>query len=355
MAVKDHPCKDGLTPECMRVYPSWARKMFAYRLLLTLCPHEITKRLPKLKNLLPLLHPPDWPPETPWAPGYEVDPGGFFPPDWTPEDELPAEIIIDTGAVFPADWRPGDPLPAGITIDPGTIFPPGWTAGDPLPKGVSAGVSQRPAVFGSGAIPPYYIQIWEPGPVHRISDTTPDIWEPWGSTICENHDWTVENAYFPIGGSSYYFYDVYDCETGPDLSLSGGNLNYDFTNPATNNLGRNEHKVECLIYLEYPETAGLIGKTKVKINFPVAGMSGTPAYEYLNPIIYVSIVFIRANGSSGTKALFLYNRLNPSLGPGVHEELLYLGEAVRITRASIRTRTYKNNTAVWGCDYITFI
>lgn len=157
MEVKDHPCKIGLTPECIKEYPKWARKMFAYRLLLTLCPHEITKRLPKLKNLLPLPYPPDWPAETPWVPGYEIDPGAFFPEDWTQGDELPAGIIVDPGAAFPAGWR----------------------VGDPLPPGVSFGVKQRPAIFGTGPARPLYVGIWEPGPAHRPSDQEVEEAEVW--------------------------------------------------------------------------------------------------------------------------------------------------------------------------------
>ena len=210
MDIKDHPCAQGLTEECFRAYPQWAKKMFAYRLLLTLCPHEITKRLPQLKGLFPLLVPPDWPPSDPWVPGYSIDPAAVFPPDWTPEDPLPdgvtldpgtvfppgwtagdplpagvtispgavfppgwtpgdtlpAGVTISPGAVFPPGWTAGDPLPAGVTISPGAVFPPGWTAGDPLPAGVTFGVSQRPSVLG-GAIPPIFLFPGLQSPPHR--------------------------------------------------------------------------------------------------------------------------------------------------------------------------------------------
>ena len=137
MDIKDHPCAQGLTEECFRAYPQWARKMFAYRLLLTLCPHEITKRLPQLKGLFPLLVPPDWPASDPWVPGYSIDPAAVFPPGWTPGDPLPDGVTLDPGTVFPPGWTAGDPLPDGVTLDPGTVFPPGWTTGDPLPDGVT--------------------------------------------------------------------------------------------------------------------------------------------------------------------------------------------------------------------------
>lgn len=169
MDIKDHPCAQGLTLECFRAYPQWAKKMFAYRLLLTLCPHEITKRLPQLKGLFPLLVPPDWPASDPWVPGYSIDPAAVFPPGWTPGDPLPDGVTLDPGTVFPPGWTAGDPLPEGVSISAKFVFPPGWTVGDKLPEGVSVGVQQRPAILGSGATPPLYIRIWEPGPPHRPS------------------------------------------------------------------------------------------------------------------------------------------------------------------------------------------
>jgi len=376
MTIGEHPCKGGLTPECIRSYPQWARKMFSYRLLVTICPQRITKRLPKLRGLFPYVYPPEWNKDLPWLPGYSLDPETVFPPDWKPGDDLPAGVTLSPKTVFPPGWKPGDDLPAGVTFilekmftpgwkyedglppgvtyAPNAMFPLVWTSGDDLPAGQINGIGQRPAVLESGAISPLFLEIGVPAKRDYTSVPAQGEWEPWGSTICENHAWMVENVYFPVGGSSYYFYDIYDCELGPDLTLDGDKLIHSFTNPATNNNGRNEHEVECSIYLEYPETAGLVGITKVEINFPVVEMSGTPPYTYLRPIIYVFVGFVKGGGESASKSLILYDRLNPDLGPGVHQELLDSGEEVRVISVCIKTRTYKNNTATWSCDYITF-
>lgn len=144
-----------------------------------LCPHEITKRLPELKGLFPLLIPPDWPPGEIWTPGISIDPDVVFPEGWTPDDPLPAGVTISPETVFPPGWAAGDPVPKGVTISSSAVFPAGWAAGDPMPAGVTIGRRQRPAVLGAGAIPPYYIQVWEPGPAHRPADTPVEVLAPW--------------------------------------------------------------------------------------------------------------------------------------------------------------------------------
>lgn len=205
----DHPCKGGLSPECIKAYPGWARKMFAYRLLITLCPHEITKRLPQLKGLFPLLVPPEWPVNELWVPGITIDPEVVFPPDWNPGDPLPDGVLLEPGTVFPPDWKPGDPLPAGVTISPGAVFPAGWTAGDSLPAGVSGGIGQRPSTQGTGALAPLYVGIWEPGPAHRTSDQEVEEAEVWFEDNFDTLNLSVWN----------------DTSTGGNTaSASGGNL-----------------------------------------------------------------------------------------------------------------------------------
>jgi len=376
MSGADHPCANGLTPECFEAYPEWAKIALAYKLLHVLIPANISRRLPK--GLFPgrigpgALLPAGWdpPPGVIVPPNYTVPPSwipftyfilpegltwaDLFPDDWKVGDALPDGVTINPAATIPPGLTIEADLPPGITIDPAATIPPGWTPTNPPPEWFAPG-GKGPRIPPGGALPPLYVPPQQ-SPPHRPSPQAPteDIWEPWGLTICENHDWEVTNVYFPSGGSSPYVYNIYDCELGPDLALVDGILSYSFVNPATNNYGRNEHQVQCLIYLEYPETRGLIGKTKVKINFPVVEMSGTPPSEDQNPVIYVSITFIKPNGQSGTKTLQLYSRRDPSLGPGVHEALLYLGEEVRVIIARIKTRTYKNNTAIWSCDYIDF-
>ena len=210
MADERHPCIDGLTEECFRAYPEWAKQAFAYKLLNVLIPAEISKRLPK--GLFPgiigpgAILPPGWipPPGVIVPPSYTVPPSWIpftyftldpgltwdeaFPPGWTAEEPLPPGVTIDAGVVFPVGWSAGDALPAGVTISPGAIFPPGWTPGDPLPPGVTInagaivpagwsptnpppnwfvpGGTPGPAIPPGGVLPPLYLAPWEPGPPH---------------------------------------------------------------------------------------------------------------------------------------------------------------------------------------------
>jgi len=202
MTTKEHPCKNGLTEECFKKYPKWARRMFAYRLLITLFPGSITKRLPQLKGIFPLLVPPDWPTHEIWPPAVYVDPSIIFPSDWTPEDPLPDGVTIDPGTFFPSDWTPGDELPEGVMIDPGTFFPSDWTPGDELPEGVMIAPAQRPSEFGTNPIPPLYLALWGAGPVHTPIIIEPEVAEPffhetWGPP--QVYDWV---SYDEPGASS---------------------------------------------------------------------------------------------------------------------------------------------------------
>jgi len=211
MAINEHPCANGLTPECFAAFPEWAKLAFCYKLLHVLIPANISKRLPK--GLFPgrigpgAILPAGWdpPPGVVVPPGYTVPerwipftyfilPEGMtweqvFPPGWTAGDPLPPGVTIDAGVVFPVGWSAGDALPAGVTISPGAVFPPGWTPGDPLPPGVTIdagaivpagwsptnpppnwfvpGGTPGPAIPPGGVLPPLYLAPWEPGPVHR--------------------------------------------------------------------------------------------------------------------------------------------------------------------------------------------
>jgi hypothetical protein len=116
-----HPCADGLTKECFRAYPAWARQAFAYKLLHILLPKQLTKNLPRGLNL-PLVPP---------------------------------------GIVLP----PGVELPPGTIIAPDVSFPPGWTPGDLPPPGVITPPGVSPTPPESGDTPPLYVEVWEPGPI----------------------------------------------------------------------------------------------------------------------------------------------------------------------------------------------
>jgi len=129
MARQEHPCADGLTPECFEAYPEWAKQAFALKLMNVLIPANISRRLPK--GLFPVV----------------IGPGVILPPGYIP----PPGTVIPPDYVFPPDWSPGDPLPPsfGPGLPPGVTTPPG------------------------GAIPPLYVGIGEPGPVHPPSPLVP--------------------------------------------------------------------------------------------------------------------------------------------------------------------------------------
>lgn len=131
MAEERHPCIDGLTEECFRAYPSWAKRAFAIKLMNTLIPAQISRRLPK----------------------------GLFPG------------LIGPGVILP----PGVDFPPGTTIPPGYTFPPGWTAGDPLPPFFGPEPPPGIEIPPGGAIPPIFLTPFEPGPPHRVSPTAPGV------------------------------------------------------------------------------------------------------------------------------------------------------------------------------------
>ena len=173
-----HPCDDGLTKECFRAYPAWARQAFAYKLLHILLPKQATKNLPRGLNRALIAPGANLPPGLILPPGSVVNPDASFPPGWTPGDIQPPGVIISPGTIFPAGWTPGDPPPEGVIIPEGTIFPDGWTPGDPMPEGViiPEGISLTPE--DTGAAPPLYVEVFEPGPPHRPAPTAVAAFDP---------------------------------------------------------------------------------------------------------------------------------------------------------------------------------
>lgn len=90
------PCAKGLTQKCFQAHPQFARQAFAYRLLHTIAPGEITRRLPK--GLFRAL----------------IGPGAVVPDSTT----LPPGTVVSPGVTIPVGYQPGDPIP------PGTYTPP---------------------------------------------------------------------------------------------------------------------------------------------------------------------------------------------------------------------------------------
>ena len=115
-ALERHPCARGLTSECFRTHPQWAKQALAARLLHAITPKQLTKRLPPSVN----------------------------------------KAFIVPGMSFPPGVGVGD-FPPGAIITPGAVFPPGWAAGDPLPPGATAGPTTAPETPGASVVPPFYL------------------------------------------------------------------------------------------------------------------------------------------------------------------------------------------------------
>jgi len=141
--AKTNPCLEGLTVDCFKHNPQWAKQAFAYRLLHTLTPKKLTKRLPKGLRVALL------------APGITLPPG----------IELPPGTTVPPGAEIPATWTPADPTPAGTQPPPTT--PPGTET--------------------TGSTPPTYTEPWAPGPVHPGIGVTPPPGDNWEAQFDNTH------------------------------------------------------------------------------------------------------------------------------------------------------------------------
>lgn len=129
--MPEHPCIGGLTKGCFAVYPDWAKRALAYKLLMLAIPKEFTGRLPKFLRM-PFIGP-----GTTLPPGLNLPPGWVVPPDFT----------------FPPEWKLGDPIPPGlyppiediIPIPPGGPVPPIYIPpGQPGPPSTPGGRIQKP-------------------------------------------------------------------------------------------------------------------------------------------------------------------------------------------------------------------
>lgn len=172
MAEQEHPCANGLTPECFEAYPEWAKLAFAYKLLNVLIPANISRRLPK--GLFPgiigpgAVLPPGWIP----PPGVIVPPNYTVPPSWIPF----TYFILDPGLTweeaFPPGWTAGDPLPDGVSLEPGSTLPPGWTPENPPPNWFAPGGAGLPIPPG-GVLPPLYLPPGLQSPPHVPQPRSP--------------------------------------------------------------------------------------------------------------------------------------------------------------------------------------
>lgn len=115
------PCGDGLTADCFKQQPAFARRAFAYRLLHTITPKPLTKKLPEIfRRAL-------------------VAKGIKIPPGWS----LPPGAVVPPGAELPIDAPGPGEMPVHVLPPPAQILPPG----------------------SGGTAPPLFVPPWTPGPV----------------------------------------------------------------------------------------------------------------------------------------------------------------------------------------------
>ena len=124
--AKINPCLEGLTVDCFKHDPRWAKQAFAYRLLHTITPKKLTRRLPKGLRIALI------------APGVAIPPGVDLPPG----------VTVPPGAVIPTTWTPAQPTPPGtqpppVTPTGGTPLPPIHTSPGPA-GGTPGGSTQEP-------------------------------------------------------------------------------------------------------------------------------------------------------------------------------------------------------------------
>lgn len=193
----ENPCLKGLTPDCFKQDPQWAKQAFAYRLIHVLFPRAMTRRLPKGLRQALIYPGVTTPPGVDLPPGTVIQPGTTFPPGWTPGDPTPPGIVIPPGTSFPSGWQPGDPEPPGVIVPPDRKWPLGWNPGDPLPAGA---LPAPPAPPDTGPTGPINTQ---PGPGPGAGG----------------------GSYSSPTAPGYFFYEV--CDTFPgtfwtDTSVGGG-------------------------------------------------------------------------------------------------------------------------------------
>lgn len=126
-----HPCAEGITVECFKAYPSFAKQALAYRMLYTIVPYEVIRLLPE----------------------------GLSQP------LISSETIIPSGIEFPPGW----------IVFPDVEFPPGYTIADPPPEGVFPPPVFSPLLPETGGSAPLFIPPFEPGPIRGPGGITASI------------------------------------------------------------------------------------------------------------------------------------------------------------------------------------
>lgn len=180
MTVERHACADGLTPACFKAYPDWAKMRFALKLMSTLFPAEITKRLPVEIQEAMAQMPPDWPegeilPEslslTPPA-GLMPPAGGAIAPLFTAPFS-PGPPQVPGGNKAPAETEPWF-YDKFTTLDLTTWTEENYGVGS---NTIDAGRLKQYAPSGSEAI------------IYTADDATiPDTWEMTFDLTYDNDD-----------------------------------------------------------------------------------------------------------------------------------------------------------------------
>jgi len=92
---------------------------------------------------------------------------------WTVGEDLPFGITVDPD--FKLETAMLETL--GVYVEPGKtyeeVFPNGWDPTGPLPDEASWKPYEKDIIIKESAVPPLYIGIGEPGPVHSVSSTPP--------------------------------------------------------------------------------------------------------------------------------------------------------------------------------------
>lgn len=99
------PCDKGLTKDCFRLHPQWAKQAFAYRLLHTITPKRLSRHLPRAFRI-PLIF------QDAGIPSGVSLPPGLSDPQPSPQASL---IIGSSGNMVFEAFPPGPPGPPGAT------------------------------------------------------------------------------------------------------------------------------------------------------------------------------------------------------------------------------------------------
>jgi len=129
--VEGHACRVGIGSNCVRVYPSFARRALAYRVLWTIVPERVLGFLGR---------------------GLE-------------------RALVAGGVSLPG----GVDLPGGWVVFPDVVFPGGWEVGDALPEGVFSRPRFSPVVPEVGGSLPLFVEIFSGGPIRNVSGSVSGV------------------------------------------------------------------------------------------------------------------------------------------------------------------------------------